>query len=97
MTEPHGTTVGASGRYCSGGVYRALTTTLEIDWVAAERLPEFRELVKKKNAFVVPATIFFLAWYTGFVLLCGYAPGFMGEEFLVDGLTVATCWRSASS
>jgi uncharacterized membrane protein (DUF485 family) len=60
----------------------------EIDWIAAERSPEFRDLVKKKKAFVVPATIFFLGWYLGFILLAGYAPDFMGEEFLVDGLTV---------
>jgi uncharacterized membrane protein (DUF485 family) len=60
----------------------------EIDWVAAERSPEFRELVKKKRAFVVPATVFFLAWYFGFVILAGYAPDFMGREFLTDRLTV---------
>jgi uncharacterized membrane protein (DUF485 family) len=60
----------------------------EIDWEAAERSPEFRELIKRKRAFVVPATIFFLAWYFGFILLAGYAPDFMGEEFLTDGLTV---------
>jgi uncharacterized membrane protein (DUF485 family) len=60
----------------------------EIDWVAAERSPEFRELIRQKRAFVVPATIFFLAWYFGFIILTGYAPDFMGEEFLVDGLTV---------
>jgi uncharacterized membrane protein (DUF485 family) len=60
----------------------------DIDWVAAERSPEFNELVKRKRSFVVPATIFFLAWYSGFVLLCGYAPDFMGSEFLTDGLTV---------
>jgi uncharacterized membrane protein (DUF485 family) len=60
----------------------------EIDWVAAERSPEFRELIKKRRAFVVPATIFFLAWYFGFIILAGYAPDFMGEEFLTDGLTV---------
>lgn len=60
----------------------------EIDWRAAERSPEFRELVKKKRAFVVPATIFFLAWYFGFIILAGYAPDFMGREFLTDGLTV---------
>ena len=87
MTEPHGTTAGraeeAAEEWHSDTDHHS-----EIDWVAAERSPEFRELVKKKNAFVVPATIFFLAWYTGFVLLCGYAPGFMGKEFLVDGLTV---------
>ena len=60
----------------------------EIDWEAAERSPEFQELVKRRRSFVVPATIFFLAWYFGFVILAGYAPDFMGEEFLVDGLTV---------
>ena len=60
----------------------------EIDWVAAERSPEFRELIKRKRAFVVPATIFFLGWYFGFIILAGYAPGFMGEEFITDGMTV---------
>jgi uncharacterized membrane protein (DUF485 family) len=60
----------------------------EIDWVAAERSPEFRELIKRKRAFVVPATIFFLAWYFGFIVLAGYAPDFMGREFISDGITV---------
>jgi uncharacterized membrane protein (DUF485 family) len=60
----------------------------EIDWVAAERSPEFRELISRKKSFVVPATIFFLAWYFGFIILAGYAPDFMGKEFLVDGVTV---------
>jgi uncharacterized membrane protein (DUF485 family) len=60
----------------------------EIDWIAAERSPEFRDLIKKRRAFVVPATIFFLVWYFGFIILAGYAPDFMGEEFLTDGFTV---------
>jgi uncharacterized membrane protein (DUF485 family) len=60
----------------------------EIDWTAAEQSPEFRELIRKKRSFVIPATIFFLAWYFGFVILAGYAPDFMGREFLTDGLTV---------
>jgi len=60
----------------------------EIDWEAAERSLEFRELVSKKRAFVIPATAFFLIWYFGFIVLAGYAPGFMGDEFLTDGLTV---------
>ncbi len=34
------------------------------------------------------ATIFFLAWYFGFIILAGYAPDFMGREFITDGLTV---------
>jgi uncharacterized membrane protein (DUF485 family) len=60
----------------------------DIDWVAAEQSPEFQELVKKRRAFVIPATVFFLAWYFGFIILAGYAPDFMGREFLTDGLTV---------
>jgi uncharacterized membrane protein (DUF485 family) len=60
----------------------------EIDWVAAERSPEFRELIRKRRSFVLPATIFFLVWYFGFIILAGYAPDFMGREFITDGLTV---------
>jgi uncharacterized membrane protein (DUF485 family) len=77
-----------------GGAVRAGTEAAgashhpEIDWIAAERSPEFRELVRRRSGFVVPATIFFLAWYFGFIVLAGYAPDFMGKEFLVDGLTV---------
>jgi uncharacterized membrane protein (DUF485 family) len=59
----------------------------EIDWIAAERSPEFRELIKKRRAFVLPATIFFLAWYFGFIILAGYAEDFMGES-VYEGLTV---------
>jgi uncharacterized membrane protein (DUF485 family) len=60
----------------------------EIDWKAAERSPEFRELVQRQRRFVVPATVFFLAWYFGFIVLAGYAPDFMGEEILFDGFTI---------
>jgi uncharacterized membrane protein (DUF485 family) len=59
----------------------------EIDWIAAERSPEFHELIRKKRRFVLPATIFFLAWYFGFILLAGYAEDFMGES-IYEGFTV---------
>ena len=65
MTEPHGTTAGRADEPADGWTASSEHHP-EIDWVAAERSPEFRELVKKKNAFVIPATIFFLGWYTGF-------------------------------
>jgi uncharacterized membrane protein (DUF485 family) len=61
-----------------------------IDWERAERSPEFRDLVAAKRRFVIPATIFFMAWYLGFVLLAGYAPDFMGES-VYQGLTVGYC------
>lgn len=59
----------------------------EIDWIAAERSPEFRELVRRRKRFVIPWTIFFFAWFFGFILLCGYAADFMGES-IYEGFTV---------
>jgi uncharacterized membrane protein (DUF485 family) len=61
-----------------------------IDWEGIEGSPEFRELVAKRRSFVIPGTIFFLAFYMGFILLCGYAPDFMGES-VYQGLTVGYC------
>jgi uncharacterized membrane protein (DUF485 family) len=58
-----------------------------IDWIAAEQSPEFRELIARRRAFVLPATIFFFVWYFGFILLAGYAPGFMGTP-VYEGFTV---------
>ena len=60
----------------------------DIDWIAAERSPEFRELIKRRGRFVIPATAFFMVWYFGFIILAGYAPDFMGETFIWDGLTL---------
>jgi uncharacterized membrane protein (DUF485 family) len=62
----------------------------EIDWEAIERSPEFQELVTKRRSFVLPATIFFLAWYMTFILLTAYAAGFMSER-VYEGLTVGYC------
>jgi uncharacterized membrane protein (DUF485 family) len=60
------------------------------DWQRIERSDEFQELVRRRRSFVVPATIFFLAFYMGFILLAGYAPDFMGES-VYEGLTVGYC------
>jgi uncharacterized membrane protein (DUF485 family) len=61
-----------------------------VDWQGIERSEEFRELVKRRRSFVAPATIFFLAFYMGFILLAGYAPDFMAES-VYEGLTVGYC------
>jgi uncharacterized membrane protein (DUF485 family) len=58
-----------------------------VDWEAIERSPEFRELIARRRRFVLPATIFFLAWYLGFILLAGYAEDFMGSS-IYEGFTV---------
>ena len=59
----------------------------QVDWEAVEQSPEFQELIRRKRRFVVPATVFFLSWYLGFILLAGYAPDFMGES-IYEGFTV---------
>ena len=66
------------------------TTEPQIDWKAIEQSPEFKELIAARRRFVLPATIFFLAWYIGFILLAGYAPDFMAES-VYEGLTVGYC------
>ena len=66
------------------------TPVQRVDWDAVEQSPEFKELVAERRKFVLPATIFFLAWYLGFILLAGYAPDFMAES-VYQGLTVGYC------
>ena len=61
-----------------------------IDYEAVERSPEFQELVRRRRGFVLPCTAFFLSWYLGFIVLCAYAPDFMGES-VYEGLTVGYC------
>jgi uncharacterized membrane protein (DUF485 family) len=65
-------------------------TDPRVDWEAVERSPQFEELVAARRRFVLPATIFFLAWYIGFILLAGYAPDFMARS-VYEGLTVGYC------
>jgi uncharacterized membrane protein (DUF485 family) len=62
-----------------------------IDWEAIERSPEFQELVARRRRFVIPCTLFFLAWYMAFILVTAYAPDFMGES-VYQGLTVGYCY-----
>ena len=47
------------------------------DWAALERLPEFRDLVRAKRAFIVPATVFFVTYYFALPALVGYWPEMM--------------------
>jgi uncharacterized membrane protein (DUF485 family) len=78
-----GQRVGQSAGGGTGGVAHRE----DINWEAAENSREFKELVHRKRRFVVPATIFFFAWYFGFIVLVGVAPDFMAER-LIDGFTV---------
>jgi uncharacterized membrane protein (DUF485 family) len=73
----------AAQEFATGGS----TRHPEINWVAAERSPEFRELVRRRWAFTIPVLSFVFVWYFGFIALAGYAPSFMGKS-IYEGFTV---------
>ena len=50
------------------------------DWAAIEQTPEFRALVRAKRAFIVPATLFFIAYYFALPALVGYWPDLMSTR-----------------
>lgn len=42
------------------------------EWVRIERTNAFRELVRSKKAFIIPATIFFMVFYFGLPILASF-------------------------
>ncbi len=42
------------------------------EWVRVERTSAFKELVRAKRAFIIPATIFFLVFYFGLPFLAAF-------------------------
>jgi uncharacterized membrane protein (DUF485 family) len=58
------------------------------DWRAVEADPEFRALVAAKRRFIVPATLFFIAYYFALPVLVGYWPGLMDRD-VVGNVNVA--------
>ncbi|BBL80333.1 hypothetical protein RxyAA322_21870 [Rubrobacter xylanophilus] len=44
----------------------------EEEWVRVERTQAFKELMKQKKAFIVPAMIFFVIFYFGLPVLTGF-------------------------
>ena len=46
----------------------------DVNWDAIENAPDFRELVREKRNFIIPATIIFLVYYFGFLVIVGYFP-----------------------
>ena len=42
------------------------------EWMRIERTSAFKQLVKSKKAFIVPATIFFMVFYFGLPVLAAF-------------------------
>ena len=51
-----------------------------IDWEGLASSERFRNLLKAKRRFIVPATIFFVAYYFALPVLIGYARPFMEKR-----------------
>jgi uncharacterized membrane protein (DUF485 family) len=47
------------------------------DWERIDRMPEFRQLLAARRRFIVPACVFFCAYYFALPLLAGWAPELM--------------------
>jgi uncharacterized membrane protein (DUF485 family) len=52
------------------------------DWDRVAAMPEFRNLLASKRKFIIPATLFFIAYYFALPVLVGYAPGLMDRRVL---------------
>lgn len=50
------------------------------DWDAIASTREFKELLRSKARFIVPATIFFVLYYFALPVLVGYAPELMARK-----------------
>ena len=53
-----------------------------VHWEGLEQTDEFRELVRRRFRFVLPATIFFLVYYFMLPLGNGLAPDFMKTKVI---------------
>jgi uncharacterized membrane protein (DUF485 family) len=58
------------------------------DWTKVANEPQFRSLIRDKRRFVIPATVFFIAYYLALPVLVGFAPAMM-ERPVVGPVTVA--------
>ena len=54
------------------------------DWERMAGTAGFRELLRAKRRFIVPATVFFLVYYFALPLLTGYIPEVMSRKLVGD-------------
>ena len=52
------------------------------NWKAVAASPRFRTLISAKRRFIIPATIFFIAYYFALPVLVGYFPQVMERRVL---------------
>ena len=59
-----------------------------VNWNRIAASSGFKELVKTKMKFIIPATIFFIVYYFALPLLVGYAPELMNRK-VIGSINVA--------
>ena len=59
-----------------------------VDWDAIAASQKFKELLKAKARFIVPATIFFIVYFFALPILVGYAPALMRSR-VIGNINVA--------
>lgn len=42
------------------------------EWIRIERTPAFKELLRRKKTFIIPATVFFVVFYFGLPFLTAF-------------------------
>jgi uncharacterized membrane protein (DUF485 family) len=62
--------------------------TTSIDWQEIASSSDFRELIREKRNFILPATVFFLFYYFGFLIFVGYFPT-VAETNVIGSINVA--------
>jgi uncharacterized membrane protein (DUF485 family) len=65
-----------------------MSTSVEPDWSALARSPQFRELMASRRRFLVAGTAFYCAYFLAFLCLLGFAPDTMSDR-VVGSVTLA--------
>ena len=52
------------------------------DWDVVAANPEFRDLLRARKRFIIPATIAFIVYYFALPILVGYAPRLMATPII---------------
>ncbi len=59
-----------------------------VNWNRIAASDEFKQLIKAKLKFIIPATIFFIVYYFALPVLVGYAPELMNRK-VIGSINVA--------
>jgi uncharacterized membrane protein (DUF485 family) len=57
-----------------------MSTSVEPDWSALARSPQFHELMASRRRFLVAGTTFYCGYFLAFLCLLGFAPDTMSER-----------------